>query len=251
MGPRPGAAHRRLRALGAAPLTRLRQLSLPAVALVAAALFALLAVLSAAGVLTGLDQFGVDHWMPGLDHGAGSRGGGLLGGASVSEALVPGWQAPRSGSEAASLATYVVVVLASGLPSIVIAAAALRVVARRGERRQAGALGVVFVAANLVEILTKHVLGREALHTWVPPGALPRILPFDHSFPSGHALRAALMAACIYAAWRRGGALLAAWAVAVPVMLVVGGWHTPTDVVGGMLLAVASVAAAGWFAARR
>ena len=244
MGRRARAAHRRLRTLRAAPLTLLRQRPHAAVALAAAALFTLVALLSATGVLSSLDQHAVNEWMPGLDHGAGSRGGGLIGGAASSEALIPGWQAPRAGGERASLATYVVVVLASGLPSVLLAGGALALLARRGRRSLAVCLGAAFVLANVAEVVTKLALGREALHTWVPPGALPRILPFDHSFPSGHTLRSALLAACVLALWRRAGLAVAAWALAVALLLVSGGWHTPTDVIGGVLLAVAFGAAA-------
>lgn len=224
----------------------------------AAALFTLLALLCAARVFTGLDQFAVDEWMPGMDHSPGSYGGGVLGTTSSwSEILVPGWAPPLGGSEAASLANYVVVLAASALPSTLVVAGALWLVWRRGARTRAAALAAAFVLSDLAEVVAKGALERDRLTTWTTPGSPPRILPFDHSFPSGHTLRAWLMAACIALAWphaRRLQAVLLAWALAVPVMLVVGAWHTPTDVVGGVLLAVASVAAAlalePWLATR-
>lgn len=221
---------------------------------VPAALFTLLAVLIAAGAFTWLDQYAVDHLMPGLDRGAGSQGGGIIGSVALSEVLIPGFSAPRAGNETVAAANYAVVVLASVLPSVLVAGGSLALLARRGRRALAATLGVAFVAANLAEVVSKLLLERPGLHTVGPAGALPRILPFDQSYPSGHALRAALLAACVCAVWRRARGPLVVWALAVPVMLVVGGWHTPTDVVGGTLLAVAfaaaAVAVAPWAAAR-
>ena len=213
-------------------------------------LFTLLAVLVAAGAFTWLDQYAVDHLMPGLDRGPGSWGGGIIGTVSVSEALLPGFRAPRHGNETVAAVTYAIVVLASGLPSLLVTGGALAVLARRGQRALAATLGVAFVVANLAEIAAKLSLVRPGLHTEGPAGALPRILPFDQSYPSGHTLRAALMAACVCAVWRRARGPLFAWAFAVPALLVVGGWHTPTDVVGGTLLAVAFTATAAALAPR-
>lgn len=213
----------------------------------AAALFTLVALLGVAGLHTRLDQYAVDHWMPGIDHGGGSRGGSLLGPSSLLEALIPGWTAPRGGNEGASLATYVVVVLASGLPSVLVCGGAVLLLWRRGRASLALLMGAAFVIGNLIEIGTKIGLERDMLHTWVLPGSLPRILPYDHSFPSGHSLRSWLMAGSVALLWPGRPRLHAAvwlWAVAVLVMLVVGAWHTPTDVVGGALLAVLMLAAA-------
>ena len=201
-------------------------------------------MLVAAGALTWLDQWAVDHLMPGLDRGAGSRGGGIIGSVGISEALLPGFKAPRHGNEAVAAVTYAIVVLASVLPSVLMVGGSLAVLVRRGQRALPATLGVAFVVANLAEVVSKLSLVRPGLHTVGPAGALPRILPFDQSYPSGHALRAALLAACLCAVWRRARGPLVAWALAVPVMLVAGGWHTPTDVIGGTLLAVAFTAAA-------
>ena len=209
-----------------------------------ALLFTLLALLVAADAFTWLDQYAVDQLMPGLDRGAGSRGGGIISTIDVSEALLPRFVEPRHGDGAVAALNYAIVVLASVLPSVLVTGGALALLARRGQRALAATLGVAFVAANLAEVVSKLSLVRPGVHTGGPAGALPRILPFDQSYPSGHALRAALMAACVCAVWRRARGPLVAWALAVPVMLVVGGWHTPTDVVGGTLLAIAFVAAA-------
>jgi membrane-associated phospholipid phosphatase len=70
------------------------------------------------------------------------------------------------------------------------------------------------------------------------------LVGFDASWPSGHALRCALVAAAVAAAWPRLRIPLAIWLVAVVVLLELAGFHTPTDLVGGLLLASAAAAAA-------
>jgi membrane-associated phospholipid phosphatase len=67
---------------------------------------------------------------------------------------------------------------------------------------------------------------------------------FDSSWPSGHALRCALVAGALAAAWPHLRVPLAIWLVAVAVLLELAGFHTPTDVVGGLLLATAAAAVA-------
>jgi membrane-associated phospholipid phosphatase len=64
------------------------------------------------------------------------------------------------------------------------------------------------------------------------------VVPFEHSFASGHEIRAVLLAACLVALRPGFWPLAVAWLAAVSVVLVTGGWHTPTDVLGGLVLAV-------------
>ena len=52
--------------------------------------------------------------------------------------------------------------------------------------------------------------------------------------------RAVILAACLVACLPRARPLALVWLVAVAVMLVVGGWHTPSDVAGGLVLATAA-----------
>ena len=209
-----------------------------------AALFALLAVLVAAGVFTGLDQLAVDRLMPGLDHSPVSQEGGLLAGRSFGEALVPRFREPVDASVGASLATYLVVLVGATLPATLIVGGALLVLARRGRGALAGPLAAAYVVAVAVEVLAKSTLVRPELYRSGQGGVLVHVRPFDSSFPSGHALRAALIAICVAAAWPRLRVILGAWALAVPALLVTGGWHTPTDVVAGTVLAGAFAAAA-------
>lgn len=164
--------------------------------------FAALAVAVAAGTFTGLDQWGVDHLMPG-GHFTGGR-------PSLLEALVPfaGTHWSSGWSIAANAAT---------LPASFLVALAITVWRSRP-------LAVVLVAATAVETLCKHVLVRPALFHHGR-----HIVAFDDSFPSGHTLRTVIVAAALVQPWAAG------WAVASIVLLQLAGWHTPTDIAGGLL----------------
>jgi membrane-associated phospholipid phosphatase len=101
-----------------------------------------------------------------------------------------------------------------------------------------------WLAAVVIEVVFRHTLTRPALYR---NGV--HLVAFDTSWPSGHALRCALVAAALGTAWPRLRILLGVWLVAVVVLLELSGFHTPTDVAGGLLLA--TVAAAGAVAVER
>jgi len=94
-------------------------------------------------------------------------------------------------------------------------------------------LAAVAVEVGFHRALTRPALYRDGVH----------LVAFDTSWPSGHGLRCALVAAAVGAAWPRLRILLAIWLAAAVVLLELAGFHTPTDIVGGLLLAV--VVAAG------
>jgi membrane-associated phospholipid phosphatase len=98
----------------------------------------------------------------------------------------------------------------------------------------------LLLAAVAVEVLTKHVLTRPALYR----GGV-HVTAFDSSWPSGHALRCALVAVVLARAWLRLRAPLAAWLAAAVLLLELAGFHTPTDLAGGLLLGLLA-----WRAAR-
>jgi hypothetical protein len=50
-------------------------------------------------------------------------------------------------------------------------------------------------------------------------------------------MRAVLLVACLIACFPRLWLLGMAWLTAVSIMLVFGGWHTPSDVAGGFAIA--------------
>ncbi|HZR94068.1 MAG TPA: phosphatase PAP2 family protein [Gaiellaceae bacterium] len=187
---------------------------------VAAALFALLAILVAAGAFTGLDQWSVDHLMPGAHFRAGTP--------SVVDAIVPFSRVDWSSG-------WDVAVNVVALPGSFLVALALVGLRSRP-------LLVVLVACAAVEGLLKELLVRPALHH----GPL-HVVAFDSSFPSGHALRAVLLAIAFRPLLHD---LAVAWAVAVLVLILLAGWHTPTDVAGGILLGLAGGGAAAALRAR-
>jgi len=188
---------------------------------VLAALFALLAVLVAAGAFTGLDQWSIDHLMPGVtfDNEERSRWLSLL---------------PIAGSDLSTGSRIAVNIVA--LPASFLVALAL--VAWRSR-----ILAAALVACVAVEVLCKEVLVRPELHQ----GAL-HIEAFDSSFPSGHALRTVLVAVAFWPLLRWW---CVAWAAASVVLLEVAGWHTPSDLAGGVTLGLLGGAAAGALRARR
>jgi membrane-associated phospholipid phosphatase len=137
----------------------------------------------------------------------------------------------------------VAVVQVVTLPGQVILSFALVVIAARklwtsGRVDAALCWPAAWLGAVAVEVAFRHALTRSPLHRH---GA--HLVSLDMSWPSGHALRCALVAAALAAAWPRLRVPLAIWLAACVALLELGGFHTPTDVVGGLLLA--TVAAAG------
>ena len=180
--------------------------------------FAALAVAVAAGAFTGLDQWGVDHVMPGGRFGAGAP--------SALRSLIPlgttdwgsGW----------SIVSNVVALPASFLVALVLVAWRSRL------------LAALLVAAVAVETLCKEVLTRPELEH----GAR-HVVAFDDSFPSGHALRTVIVAGAFASPWA------ACWAVVAIVLIQLAGWHTPTDIAGGVLLGLLALLGARALRGRR
>jgi membrane-associated phospholipid phosphatase len=206
----------------------------PILAAAAAAAFAALAGLVASGAATGLDRWAVGHAMP----FAGPPGPAptLVG------SLVPLYHASF---HPAGLAVAEIVTL----PGQVVLSFLLVVVAARRLwtlRRVEAATGwtAAWLLTAAVEVVFRHALTRPSLYR---NGV--HLVAFDMSWPSGHALRCSLVAAALAAAWPRLRPVLALWLAAVVVLLELAGFHTPTDIGGGLLLA--TVAAAGAVAVER
>jgi membrane-associated phospholipid phosphatase len=187
------------------------------------AAFAGLGALVAAGALTGFDQWACDHLMP-------LTGGTSGGPPSLLESLVPLYHA--SWDPAGVAVTQIVT-----LPGQVLISFAL--VAAGAWKLRAPAWIVAWLGATVVEFGIRHVLTRPALYR----GGV-HVTAFDSSWPSGHALRCALVAAVLAAAWPRARTALMAWLLASAALLELAGFHTPTDVAGGLLLGLL-----GWRAA--
>jgi membrane-associated phospholipid phosphatase len=182
-------------------------------AAVLAAAYATLAVVVAAGALTRVDQWGVDHLMPSASF-RHAQAGWL-------EAAVP--LLHQRFDSPLSVATDIVTLPAAALVSLAIVLAL--------SRAAGTGLVVAWTFGSAVELLCKHVLVRPALHD----GSF-HIAAFDSSFPSGHAMRAVLVAFAIARVWPRVRPLAVAWVFASVVLLQVAGWHTPSDLAGGLLL---------------
>jgi membrane-associated phospholipid phosphatase len=186
------------------------------------AAFAALAGLVAAGSLTRIDQWAVDHLMPGMHYRATTQ--------TFVESVVPllhaNWHPPLHGI------ANVVTLPASVLPSLLIAGAGWFVLWRRGRRRTAVAWAAAWVAGTTIEVLTKATLTRPALYSH---GV--HLVGFDASYPSGHTIRIVLVAATLIVAWPAARVWVAAWAACAVVLTEVAGFHTPSDVAGGLVLA--------------
>ncbi|MGH3000463.1 MAG: phosphatase PAP2 family protein, partial [Gaiellaceae bacterium] len=186
-----------------------------------AAAFAALAGLVAAGELTSIDQWAIDHAMPGAD---------FAGKPTFADAVIPLWGVQWHG--ALHILSELWTLPASFTPAtLVVVAACLRL---RG--RVVVALALAYVAGNAVEVLVKGTLTRPPLFE----GGL-HLTGFDGSYPSGHTVRIVLVATAIAWAWPRLASWAAAWAVASVALLLFGGQHVPSDIAGGLLIAAALV----------
>jgi membrane-associated phospholipid phosphatase len=123
--------------------------------------------------------------------------------------------------------------------SLLLVLAAARRLRTRGRPEAAVCWIAAWLAAVAVELVFRHTLTRPPLHRH---GRAPRRV--RQSWPSGHALRCALVAAALATAWPRFRVALGIWLAAVVVLLDLAGFHTPTDLLGGLLLATAAVAGA-------
>jgi membrane-associated phospholipid phosphatase len=119
--------------------------------------------------------------------------------------------------------------------SLVLVLAAAWRLWRRGRVEAAICWTAAWLVAVAVEVLFRHTLTRDPLYR---DGV--HLVGFDASWPSGHALRCALVAGALGTAWPRLRIALAIWLVAVVVLLELAGSHTPTDLAGGLLLAAAA-----------
>lgn len=192
-------------------------------------LFVLAAVVVDLGFLTWLDQWAVDHVMPALRPRSVPR--------SVDKTLIPIFHVRRGMDLPLAAATYGDAFIASALPALALTAVGCVYLERRGRRRLALWIAVAFVAVNTIEFVAKSLIGRPALYGIDPRGVRVRVLPFESSFPSGHAARAVLLAVLLTVCAARFWPIAAAWLASVLVLLVLGGWHTPSDLLGAVLLA--------------
>jgi membrane-associated phospholipid phosphatase len=174
--------------------------------------FLALAGLVWAGALGGFDNHAIHHWMP------WARPPGEHRLVSLRSAFLPETRSTLGGT-LVGLWVYP----ASPFLSLLI----VLLCARFLERRAAFAVVALWVVANAIELAGKLTITR-------PPVDIANL---RDSFPSGHTVRALVLAAGLAWTWRRTGPVAVAWALTVPFALVALGDHVPTDVIGGALLA--------------
>ena len=156
------------------------------------------------------------------------------------ESLVPLFHASFH-SVSAAVAQIVTLPGQAVISFLIVVAAAWRLWGR-GRVDAAAAWPAAWLVGVAAELVFRHTLTRPPLHR---DGV--HVIAFDGSWPSGHALRCALVAAALAAAWPRLRLLLGIWLAAAVVLLELAGFHTPTDVGGGLLLAtVAAAGAVAW-----
>jgi len=123
--------------------------------------------------------------------------------------------------------------------SLLLVLVAARQLRMRGRVEAAVCWTAAWLVAVAVEVVFRHTLTRPPLYR----GGV-HLVAFDSSWPSGHALRCALVAVVLAAAWPRLRIPLGIWLAAVVVLLELAGFHTPTDLAGGLLLATAAATGA-------
>lgn len=195
-----------------------------ALVVVAAALAAFTGVVLA-GWLTRIDDWAIDHVMPGLDpHSDVSivNGTGL-------------WRPFPLHATWWEKLMDVYLYPASLLVSALLAASCCALLARRGDAVAALVWFAAWLGANAVELVGKVGLERPEVR-WANGTPSVHVVSFDHSYPSGHTARGVVLAALVAYAFPRVRVLAAAWLVLVPLALVAAGDHTVSDVVGGLLL---------------
>ncbi len=195
----------------------------PAPALAAGGAFLVLAVVVAVGWLDAVDRYAVRELMPG--------------GLPIESSIPVIGRLLQYHGHHFDL-SQVVRVPGTIVASVVLAFLAGLVLLRRGERRACVAWALAFAAANAVVVVGQTVITKPALYG-IAYGRHERLDGFLSSFPSGHATRLVLLGAVFTYLWPRAGALLAVWVAGALVSLEVDGLHTPSDIAGGVLLAVA------------
>jgi membrane-associated phospholipid phosphatase len=188
-----------------------------------------LAGLVASGATTGLDRWAAENAMPLAGRPSAPPG--------FADSVVPLLDAPF---HPAGVAVAQVVTLPGQVTlSLVLVLLAARRLWTLGRVEAAACWPAAWLLAVVVELVFRHTLSRAPLYRH---GV--HLTGLDMSWPSGHALRSALVAAACAVAWPRLRVPLAIWLAAAAVLLELAGFHTPTDVAGGLLLATATTAGA-------
>lgn len=214
------------------------------IAVACAAAFGVLAILVAhGGVVHRIDAYAVHHLMPGLQPSTRAP--------TMAGSIVPLRHASvGNGPSRVRFAANVWTFPASAGVSALLFAVGCLLLLRRGRRTAAVVWATLWVAGNAIEVLCKTVIERPPLYGFVH-GVPVHLAGFDNSYPSGHTLRSILLAALVIALWARLRPAALVWAAVALPLLLVAGFHTPSDIVGGALLAGFLLALAAATATRR
>src|SRR5581483_8573432 len=199
------------------------------------------AALVAAGAASRLDAWGVDHVMPGLDPLAQDHGVVDPTGLWRPFPLAASW--------------WEKLLDAGKYPaSALVSAAVVALVCLRLSRRAALVWAGAWCALNAAEVAGKRLLERPAVH-WSNAAAPVHVTPFDHSFPSGHAARAVLLAGLVAFVWPGLRSAAAAWAALVPAALVaartiIRAWTPSTSSSRGSSTASSATPSPSWRTSR-
>jgi membrane-associated phospholipid phosphatase len=199
-----------------------------------AAAFAILTIVVAAHVLRPVDRWGIDHLQPfGRDDVAGTIAPAL-----PQRALRPILDGERSPAQAAGAIAFAP---ADSISAVVLAAVAAAILLRRGRPWYAAGIWIAAVGVGLaVEGAGKLLIPQIQFS---PPSTTFGIT-LDNTYPSGHSMRAAIVASMVTALWPRLRPLAIAWVVYVVAVLELGGLHVISDVAGGLLIGGALACAA-------
>jgi membrane-associated phospholipid phosphatase len=199
---------------------------------VTAAALAACTVLVLTGALTGIDDWAIDHVMPGV---VPSSHGGIVSSTGL-------WRPFSPSADWWLKLLDVYLYPASFLVSAVVVAATSAGLWRRGWRVGSLLWLGAWLGANAAELVGKVGIERPEVRWSNGPRPI-HVVSYDHSYPSGHSARAVVLAALLAYAFQRLRFVAAGWALLVPGVLVVSGDHTVSDVVGGTLLGLLLVLA--------
>jgi membrane-associated phospholipid phosphatase len=202
---------------------------------VAAVGLAALAVLVATGHAATFDQWSADALMPYQDRPPGEP-------SLWDQLMSPLAAVTRTGNDVPSRLLFAATVPAAPLAASVAGALGILALAARGRPRRALAWTVALVSCAVAEAGIKALVERPLIHKYdaVQQASVTKD-SFNHSFPSGHTVRGVLLAFLFAELVPALRPLLAAWLVVMSASLVMASMHTPTDVAGGVLLALVAL----------
>ncbi|HYX86014.1 MAG TPA: phosphatase PAP2 family protein [Gaiellales bacterium] len=138
---------------------------------------------------------------------------------------------PLAGSDAMAVAAP-----ASFPATVVLVTAGLLALWLRGRSRVAAVWGAALAAGFVIELVSKELVDQIR---YAEPQRVLDLVTLSRSFPSGHSMRALMLAGIATTLWPRVARPTIAWALATAGATVVVGMHVPSDAAGGLLAGAA------------